>query len=55
MQLRKQNGIADAQAAARAEVAAENDRSVEDERLAIEAGCKKLGVRVKEIDPDGHW
>jgi OTU domain-containing protein 6 len=55
MQLRKASLFENMRKSARDEVAAENDRSVEDERAAILAGCTKLGVRIKEIDPDGHW
>ncbi|BGP40304.1 OTU protein [Rhodotorula kratochvilovae] len=39
---------------AEAEVLAENDRSVELEKQAIDSQCQKLKVMVKEIDPDGH-
>lgn len=53
--MRKEQQTEAIRAQAGAETAAENDRSVQDERDAIEAGCKKLGVRVREIDPDGHW
>lgn len=38
-----------------AEVEAENDNSIGEERKAIDDGCIKLGVVVKEIEPDGHW
>ena len=38
-----------------AEVLAANDQSIEEELDAINAGCAKLGVQIKEIDPDGHW
>jgi len=36
-------------------VVAENDRSVEMEKEAIETQCRKLKVMIKEIEPDGHW
>lgn len=40
---------------AQAEVALENDRSVEIERDAIDAQCRKYKVHIKEVEPDGHW
>jgi hypothetical protein len=40
---------------AAAEVAAENDNSIEAERTAIGAQCRKLHLHIKEIEPDGHW
>lgn len=54
MQLRKANHFESMKKSAQDEVAAENDRSVEEEREAISKGCTKLGVRIKEIEPDGH-
>lgn len=54
-QLRKANHFDQVRKTAQEEMAAENDRSVQDERDAIAKGCTKLGVRIKEIDPDGHW
>lgn len=53
--MRKSNHHDFLRTTAHAEVAAENDHSVEDEKRAIDVGCTKLGVRIKEIDPDGHW
>ncbi|GAA5870865.1 hypothetical protein JCM1840_002712 [Sporobolomyces johnsonii] len=52
--LRKANHFEEQRLQAEAEVAAENDRSVEDEKNAIEAQLKKLKLRIKEVEPDGH-
>ncbi|GJN90676.1 hypothetical protein Rhopal_003688-T1 [Rhodotorula paludigena] len=52
--LRKADHFEQQRRQAEAEVAAENDRSVELEKEAIDSQCKKLGVMVKEIEPDGH-
>ncbi|KAI5480627.1 hypothetical protein MNV49_000323 [Pseudohyphozyma bogoriensis] len=41
-------------ASAQAEVEAANDNSIKEEAADIEKGCVKLGVKLKEIDPDGH-
>lgn len=54
-QLRKVEKFDQAKSDAQAEVAAANDTSIADERKSIDQGCKKLGVWVKEIEPDGHW
>lgn len=54
-QQRKEQHYQDVRKQAQEETAAENDRSVEIERDAILAGCTKLKVRIKEINPDGHW
>lgn len=54
-QLRKEQHYESVRKQAQEETAAENDRSVQDERDAIQAGCTKLKVRIKEINPDGHW
>ncbi|KAL8281107.1 hypothetical protein RQP46_006465 [Phenoliferia psychrophenolica] len=52
--LRKVQQVDDAKSAAQAEVDAANDTSIADERKSIDEGCKRLGVWVKEIEPDGH-
>ncbi|GAA5856732.1 hypothetical protein JCM8547_008813 [Rhodosporidiobolus lusitaniae] len=52
--LRKANAVEEQKKQAEAEVAAENDRSVEFEKQAIDAQCRKFKVHIKEIDPDGH-
>ncbi|GAA5820254.1 hypothetical protein JCM11251_005545 [Rhodosporidiobolus azoricus] len=52
--LRKANAFEEQRRQAEAEVAAENDRSVEFEKQAIDAQCRKYKVHIKEIDPDGH-
>ncbi|ORY89427.1 hypothetical protein BCR35DRAFT_300610 [Leucosporidium creatinivorum] len=52
--LRKEQHYESVRKQAQEETAAENDRSVQDERDAIQAGCTKLRVRIKEINPDGH-
>lgn len=54
-QLKRQQDEEAMRQQARQEVEADKDKSIEEERLAIEEGCKKLKVRVKEIEPDGHW
>lgn len=54
-QLRKAQAMEQQRQEAAAEVLAENDNSVEAERQAIAAQCRKLQLHVKEIDPDGHW
>lgn len=55
LQLRNTAQIEAIKASAQAEVELENDNSVGEERKAIDDGCLKLGVVVKEIVPDGHW
>ncbi|GAA6049776.1 hypothetical protein JCM3770_002155 [Rhodotorula araucariae] len=52
--LRKADHFEQQRRDAEAEVLAENDRSVELEKQAIEEHCKKLKVMVKVIEPDGH-
>ncbi|KAK4053937.1 OTU protein [Microbotryomycetes sp. JL221] len=52
--LKKEQHYENMRRQAEEEMLAENDRSVQNERDAILAGCQKLGVRVKEINPDGH-
>ncbi|KAL7339350.1 amidohydrolase family protein [Rhodotorula toruloides] len=52
--LRKANAFEQQRREAAAEVAADNDRSVEMEKEAISAQCRKLKVMIKEIEPDGH-
>ncbi|KAM0791376.1 hypothetical protein ACM66B_005841 [Microbotryomycetes sp. NB124-2] len=52
--LKKEQHYENMRRQAEEEMLAENDRSVQDERDAIEAGCSRLNVRVKEINPDGH-
>ncbi|GAA6013843.1 hypothetical protein JCM10207_008210 [Rhodosporidiobolus poonsookiae] len=52
--LRKANAVEEQRRAAEAEVAAENDRSVEKEKQEIDAQCRKFKVHIKEIEPDGH-
>ncbi|GAA5918086.1 hypothetical protein JCM6882_004986 [Rhodosporidiobolus microsporus] len=52
--LRKANAFEEQRRQAEAEVAAENDRSVELEKEAIDAQCRKYKVHIKEIEPDGH-
>jgi len=55
LQLRKADHFEQQRRDAEAEVVAENDRSVEMEKQAIETQCRKLKVMIKEIEPDGHW
>ncbi|GAA5959273.1 hypothetical protein JCM3765_005129 [Sporobolomyces pararoseus] len=52
--LRKANHFEEQKQQAAAEVLAENDRSVEDEKNQIDVQLKKLKVHVKEVTPDGH-
>lgn len=52
--LRKADHFEQQRREAEAEVVAENDRSVEMEKEAIETQCRKLKVMIKEIEPDGH-
>ncbi|KAK4054463.1 OTU protein [Microbotryomycetes sp. JL201] len=52
--LKKEQHYENVRRQAEEEMLAENDRSVQEERDAIETGCKKLNVRVREINPDGH-
>ncbi|GAA5992288.1 hypothetical protein JCM11641_001163 [Rhodosporidiobolus odoratus] len=52
--LRKADAVEQQRKEAEAEVAAENDRSVEMEKQAIDAQCKKFKVHIKECPPDGH-
>ncbi|GAA6034086.1 hypothetical protein JCM8097_000687 [Rhodosporidiobolus ruineniae] len=52
--LRKAEAVEEQRRQAEAEVAAENDRSVEVEKEAIDAQCRKFKVHIKEIEPDGH-
>ncbi|GAA5983500.1 hypothetical protein JCM10908_000310 [Rhodotorula pacifica] len=52
--LRKEQEMERQRQEAAAEVAAENDNSIEAERAAIGAQCRKLQLHIKEIDPDGH-
>ena len=55
LQLKKSSRFDFLRSSAQAEVEAENDQSIQEERKAIGDGCAKLGVHVKEIEPDGHW
>jgi len=52
--LRKESAMEEQRKQAQAEVEAANDQSIEQERRAINLGCEKLGVLLKEIEPDGH-
>ncbi|KWU46966.1 OTU-domain-containing protein [Rhodotorula sp. JG-1b] len=52
--LRKAQAMEQQRQEAAAEVAAENDNSIEAERTAIGAQCRKLHLHIKEIEPDGH-
>ncbi|GAA5895277.1 hypothetical protein JCM8208_005960 [Rhodotorula glutinis] len=52
--LRKADHFEQQRRDAEAEVVAENDRSVEMEKQAIDNQCRKLKVMIKEIEPDGH-
>lgn len=54
-QLKKSSRFDFLRSSAQAEVEAENDQSIQEERKAIDDGCAKLGVHIKEIVPDGHW
>lgn len=54
-QLRKAQAMEQQRQEAAAEVAAENDNSIEAERHAIGSQCRKLHLHIKEIEPDGHW
>ncbi|GAA5875302.1 hypothetical protein JCM3774_005773 [Rhodotorula dairenensis] len=52
--LRKAQAMEQQRQEAAAEVAAENDNSIEAERHAIGSQCRKLHLHIKEIEPDGH-
>ncbi|SCV71975.1 BQ2448_4669 [Microbotryum intermedium] len=52
--MRKANDVEQIKHQAQQEVLHANDHSIEEERQAILKGCTRMGVRIKEIDPDGH-
>ncbi|KDE08937.1 hypothetical protein MVLG_01029 [Microbotryum lychnidis-dioicae p1A1 Lamole] len=52
--MRKEKELEQIKHHAQQEVLHANDNSIEEERQAMHEGCTRLGVRIKEIDPDGH-